>query len=94
MILDINGKEICPGMSVKYTRTHTVGKVEKILIKDGYAWIKIDSSGLYYRNDYIEIIKYKKQDKSIKRRSKSDHFNIEIPVEISDITDGPGVGGG
>lgn len=96
-ILDINGKQICNGQHVKYIRTHTVGKVDKIVIKGKIAWIKLNSSGLYYRSDYIEVVDgngYIKPKKPKRLKSKSEKFKIEIPVEISDTTDGPGVGGG
>lgn len=97
-VLDVNGSEISSGLYVKYIGTHTIGKVEKILIREETAWIKMDSNGLYYRSDYIEVIEDKKlyinQNKPRKVKSKSDKFNIEIPVEISDTTDGPGIGGG
>jgi hypothetical protein len=96
-VLDVNGKKISSGLYVKYIGTHTVGKVDNILIRDEIAWIKLDSSGLYYRSDYIEVIESNgiiKQDKPKKIKSKSEKFKIEIPVEISDTTDGPGVGGG
>lgn len=96
-VTDYNGIEISIGLQVKYIGTHTIGKVEKILIKEGLAWIKLDSNGLYYRNDYIEVIEGKKgyiKQKSKRLKLKSGHFNIEIPVEISDTTDGPGIGGG
>ena len=95
-ILDVNGNKIRKGLHVKYTGTHTIGRVEKILVREEIVWIKLDSSGLYYRSDYIEIISskkdYIKQNKP--KKVKSEKFNIEIPVEISDSTDGPGVGGG
>lgn len=96
-VLDVNGKQISNGLQVKYIGTHTVGKVDKILIKEEIAWIKLDSNGLYYRSEYIEVIGGNgiiKQDKPKKIKSKSEKFKIEIPVEISDTTDGPGVGGG
>jgi hypothetical protein len=96
-ILDINGKQIRSGLQVKYTGTHTVGIVDKIMIKEEIAWIKLDSNGLYYRSEYIEVIGANgiiKQDKPKKIKSKLEKFKIEIPVEISDTTDGPGVGGG
>ncbi len=97
-ILDIHGKQIREGLRVKYTGTHTIGKVNEILIKNGAAWIKLDSNGLYYRSDYVEVIEgkngYIKPKKLNSTKSKSEKFDIEIPVEISDSTDGPGVGGG
>ena len=97
-VLDINGKKISNGLQVKYIGTHTFGKVDKILIKEEKAWIKLDSSGLYYRSDYIVVIEGKNApinpDKQNRRKSKTRQFKVKIPVEISDTTDGPGVGGG
>ncbi len=95
---DSNGKQISQGKMVKYTRTHTIGKVDKIKSENGAFWVKIDTSGLYYRIEYIEVIEgndaYITRNKSKKPKNKFERFNIEIPVEISDTNDGPGVGGG
>lgn len=96
--LDSNGKKINQGLMVKYTRTHTVGRVDKIKSENGAFWIKIDTSGLYYKSEYIEVIEgnntYIERNKPNKPKNKLEKFEIEIPVEISDTTDGPGVGGG
>ncbi len=96
--MDLNGKEINKGIQVKYMGTHTIGIVEKIIIKEGIAWIKLDINSLYYRSDYIEVIEgnkwYVKSKKAKRQKLRSGHFEIEIPVEISDTTDGPGIGGG
>lgn len=96
-VLDINGKQICRGLRVKYIRTHTTGKVDKILIKEDAAWIKLDSNGLYYRSDYIEVIeRYEATIKSNKKKKglKLGKFKVRRPTEISDPEDGPGYGGG
>lgn len=96
-IKDINGKQICSGLHVKYIRTHTTGKVNDILVKEDTVWIKLDSSGLYYRADYIEVIEnndaYIKLDKK-KKRVKPGKFGVTNPAVISDHADGPGYGGG
>lgn len=97
-VLDANGKEISKGLQVKYRRTHTTGKVDKIIIKGGVVWIRLDSSGLYYRSDYIETFKdkiplltsYESKNKGL----KSNVFKTRKPVLISDPEDGPGYGGG
>lgn len=95
-VLDVNGKQICTGLRVKYIRTHTVGKVTNVLIKEDGAWIKLDSNGLYYKSDYIEVIEgseiYVKPKK--KKGLKSGKFKVKTPTEISDPADGPGYGGG
>ncbi|MGZ7160281.1 MAG: DUF2098 family protein [Methanobacterium sp.] len=97
-VTDFNGIEISRGIRVKYIGTHTIGKVEKIIKSEGLTWIKLDSNGLLYRSDYIEVIEgkrgYIKPKKSKRSKIKSKHFNIEIPVEISETSDGPGIGGG
>ncbi len=83
---------------VKYTRTHTLGKVDKLKSENGAVWVKIDTSGLYYKSEYIEVVEgkdaYKNRNKPNKSKNNQKEFNIEIPVVISDTNDGPGVGGG
>lgn len=96
-IIDFNGIEISKGVLVKYTGTHTTGRVEKIISHEGMVWVKLDSNGLFYRSDYIEVIEGKKgylKKKAKRSKLKSEHFNIEVPVEISETSDGPGIGGG
>ena len=72
--------------------------MDKILIREEIAWIKLDSTDLYYRSDYIEVMEFNNDSIKTKKvnriNSKSEQFNMKIPVEISDSTDGPGVGGG
>ncbi|MCZ3365690.1 MULTISPECIES: DUF2098 domain-containing protein [Methanobacterium] len=96
-ILDINGKQIQRNLQVKYIRTHTTGNVIDILVKEDAIWIKLDSSGLYYRSDYIEVIEnneaYIKSYKK-KNRLRSGKFDVANPAVISDHADGPGYGGG
>ena len=94
--LDSKGQKISEGLQVKYTGTHTIGKIDKIVSKNGVFWIKIDSTNLYYRSDYVEVVEGKEDYfKSNKRQIiKKEQFKVKIPVEISDTTDGPGVGGG
>jgi Uncharacterized protein conserved in archaea len=96
-VLDIHGKPIYRKMQVKYVRTHTTGNVSDILVKKDVAWIKLDSNGLYYRSDYIEVIEnievYINPNKE-KKRLKSGKFGVSNPTVISDHADGPGYGGG
>lgn len=94
--LDSRGNKVSEGLRVKYTGTHTIGKIDKIISKNGVFWIKIDTTNLYYRSDYVEIVEGKEgYVKSNKRQKiKKEQFKVKIPVVISDTTDGPGVGGG
>jgi hypothetical protein len=96
-ILDVNGKKISNGLRVKYIRTHTRGKVTNILIKGDIAWIKLDSNGLYYRSEYIEVVEDNKTYIKLNKKEKglkSGKFKVRSPTEISDPEDGPGYGGG
>lgn len=95
--LDSRGQKISEGLKVKYTRTHTVGKIEKIISKNGVFWIKIDATNLYYRSDYVEIVEGKEEYERSNKKQKTlklEKFKVKVPVMISDTTDGPGVGGG
>ncbi|MGB9936327.1 MAG: DUF2098 family protein [Methanobacterium sp.] len=95
--LDVNGKEIKKGKYVKYVRTHTFGIVDKIVINEKTVWIKLNSTGLLYKSDYIEIVENLnglKSKKFIKRRLRSDKFKVRKPTQITDPEDGPGYGGG
>lgn len=77
-------------MQVRYVRTHTTGKVNDILVKEDVAWIKLDSNGLYYRSDYIEVIEdIEIHIKPNKKRVKSEKFGVANPTAISDHADGP-----
>lgn len=95
--LDSRGQKISEGLKVKYTRTHTIGKIEKIISKNGVFWIKIDATNLYYRSDYVEIVEGKEEYERSNKKQKTlklEKFKVKVPVMISDTTDGPGVGGG
>ncbi len=44
------------GSYARYVRTGTVGKVVDVRERDGVRWFKLDSTGLYYREDYLEPV--------------------------------------
>ncbi|MGZ4856880.1 MAG: DUF2098 family protein [Methanobacteriaceae archaeon] len=101
--LDSHGKPLSVGNEVLYLGTHTYGRVEEISITDNVNWVKIDTTGLYYRSEYLEITKIRKsvdnvtlsKEERIKQkitRSKQTHLTQE--GKISDHPDGPGYGGG
>jgi hypothetical protein len=100
--LDSHGKPLLVGKEVLYLGTHTFGRVEKIFITDGVCWVKIDTTGLYYRSEYLElteirksmdtVISKKEQIKQKITRSKQTQQSLE--AKISDYPDGPGYGGG
>jgi len=44
------------GISAVYKRTGTVGKVVELREMDGRVWAKLDSTGLFYDEDFLEIV--------------------------------------
>ncbi|NYB52017.1 MAG: DUF2098 family protein [Methanobacteriaceae archaeon] len=98
---DLREKIIEKGSIVRYIGTNTIGKADKILEKDSQIWIRIDSSGLFYRSDYLELLKEEElpQKKSFQKSIKekvliSKNLKRVAPTQISDHGDGPGYGGG
>ena len=104
MMLEVRdhlGQEIREGTTLKYLGTRTQGKVEKICKKENNTWIKLDTTGLYYRLDYLMVIdpevnphkkttRKSQKEKIIQKLKKTYNKNYEISSE----SDGPGVGGG
>ncbi len=98
---DYRNRIIEHGSFVQYIGTRTRGLVDKIFTKDTNTWIRIDSTGLFYRSDYIVLLDPEEQPPE-----KTDMMGIRekvmhsqkirkiAPTEISDHTDGPGYGGG
>jgi hypothetical protein len=50
----MDAAEIVVGMTVRYPRTGTAGKVERIEVIEGETFAELDSTGLLYRADTIE----------------------------------------
>lgn len=96
---DAREKEIYLGTKVRYLGTHTEGAVEDIIIKAGIAWVKVSSTGLYYRSDLLELLVHgsskqtrnKKYEYGTKKTNKMNKMHFK---EISHHPDGPGYGGG
>ncbi|MBC7113267.1 MAG: DUF2098 family protein [Candidatus Methanomethyliales bacterium] len=44
------------GASVVYKRTGTLGKVVELAEMDGKVWAKLDSTGLFYDEDFLEMV--------------------------------------
>jgi hypothetical protein len=100
---DFRGRKIEEGVTVKYLRTRTTGKVDKICSREGQVWVRLDSTGLYYRTDYLEVTEpaeMKKKDyasprdRIIRKIARSRSSGKGNPIEISDHPDGAGYGGG
>jgi len=103
MPLDSHGNPLSVGNEVLYLGTHTYGKVEKISIKNGINWVKIDTTGLYYRSEYLELAKrpksvnqknISKKEQIMRKITRSKHITLTNKAKISDHPDGPGYGGG
>jgi hypothetical protein len=98
---DFRNRIIREGALVQYIGTRTQGKVDKISTMNSETWIKIDSTGLFYRSDYLELVNNEKKPQkksSIEMTIKekvlhSKGFKV-APTQISDHNDGPGYGGG
>lgn len=84
------------GDIVKYLATSTVGKVEDVAVRDGTVWVKLDKTGLYYREDSLvtaSAAEYKPvsvKDESPKRKKITkqavvDLNQMENDVDISEI---------
>jgi hypothetical protein len=54
--LDMKNREITVGAHVKYSGTHTRGKVLELRAFDKKTWVLIDSSNLYYDPNHLEIV--------------------------------------
>jgi len=99
-IKDHRGNKIREGTILKYQRTRTKGKADKICFKENNTWIRLDTTGLYYRLDYLTVVKPEgdinkttrksSKDKILEKLQQTSHKNYEI----SSDSDGPGVGGG
>jgi hypothetical protein len=44
------------GSTVIYKRTGTFGKVVELKEMDGKVWAKLDSTGLFYDEDFLELV--------------------------------------
>jgi hypothetical protein len=100
--LDSHGKPLSVGNEVLYLGTHTCGRVKEISFADGVSWVKIDTTGLYYRSEYLELTKIRKsvdlmiskKEQIIQKITRSKQTHQTQEGKISDYPDGPGYGGG
>lgn len=103
-LFDFKGRKITKGTTLKYLRTSTTGIAEDIRFDCGEAWIRLDSTGLYYHSEYLRVVKPVKEinkrnnsptpHKLVHQIFKSKKKLKESPNMISDYPDGPGYGGG
>lgn len=98
-ITDQLGNKITKGTTLKYFGTRTQGKADRICFREDNTWIKLDTTGLYYRLDYLIVIKPEERKKPGRKSKKEKimealHETSHKNYEISSDSDGPGVGGG
>ena len=99
-IIDHQGNIITEGTTLKYLGTRTKGKVDKICFKEKNIWIRLDTTGLYYRLDYLMVVEPEEDKNKTTRKSNKEkilqklHHTSYKNYEISSDSDGPGVGGG
>lgn len=76
IVVDARDKEINVGDHVRYVDTGTVGEVIELKVEDETAWVRIEKTGLWYRNDLVEIL----DEKDLKQKS-NDKDNGELDIE-------------
>lgn len=55
-VRDLKNRIIVQGDLVSYTGTLTRGEVDQISTINGVSWVRIKSTGLLYRADYVEVV--------------------------------------
>ena len=75
MVLDARDIEIPVGSYVRYVDTGTIGQVLDAKIQDGFGWVLLDKTELWYRSNLVELL-----DKKDIR--KSDFYDRENDDEV------------
>ncbi len=69
------------GSYARYVRTGTVGKVVDVRERDGVRWFKLDSTGLYYREDYLEPV----SEEEVKGGARREEDVEELVEKIEEL---------
>ncbi len=75
MVLDARGIEIPLNSHIRYVETGTIGEVVDTRKYNGYGWVKIEKTNMWYRADLVELL----DDKDIKT---SNYYDKEDDGEI------------
>ncbi|MBR3112152.1 MAG: DUF2098 domain-containing protein [Methanobrevibacter sp.] len=75
MVFDARGIEITLDSYVRYVDTGTIGKVTDMKVQDGFDWVLLDKTGLWYRSNLVELL----DEKDIK---KSTYYDKESDGEV------------
>ena len=76
MVFDARGIEITLDSYVRYVDTGTIGKVTDMKVQDGFEWVPLDKTGLWYRSNLVELL----DEKDLKKQSFDDGDD-EIDIE-------------
>lgn len=85
MIFDARGKEITPGLYVRYIDTGTISEVVDTKVEDNVSWVKLKKTDLWYVSKYIEVLD--QEDLKIKLNQdddKDDEIDIETLKELKE----------
>ena len=78
MVLDARGIEIPLNSYVRYVETGTIGKVVDERKQNGYEWVKVKKTNMWYRSDLVELL----DEKDIKKSTYYDKENDgEVDIE-------------
>ena len=75
MVFDARGIEITLDSYVRYVDTGTIGKVTDMKVQDGFDWVLLDKTGLWYCSNLVELL----DEKDIK---KSTYYDKESDGEV------------
>jgi len=76
----MDGQVLSPGQKARYPRTGTTGTVVRLLQMEGAEYAELDSTGLLYRTDQLQILnaaderKQATDDDSLKRLEKEREY--------------------
>lgn len=77
MVLDARGIEIPLNSHVRYVETGTIGEVIDERKYNGFEWVKIEKTNMWYRADLVELLD-EKDIKTSKYYDKEDDGEIDI----------------
>ena len=80
MVFDARGIEITLDSYVRYVDTGTIGKVTDMKVQDGFDWVLLDKTGLWYRSNLVELL----DEKDIKKSTYYDKEDDGI-VDIDEL---------
>ncbi|MCX8181987.1 MAG: DUF2098 domain-containing protein [Candidatus Methanomethyliaceae archaeon] len=68
------------GASVVYKRTGTIGKVIELREMDGKIWAKLDSTGLFYDEDLLEMA-----EESVVEKPRQGIEEVEAELKVEEV---------